>query len=384
MRRFLIVFAVLFSISLMLWAERPQFGPYLIYPGSPDQMMVLWNLKTSSSCTLRWGLDDSCSTGSFECSGTKATRLGNVSEMFFPGGYDYRVTLESLSPGTLYYYEVEADGYVASSTFRTAPSDDADSVRFLAWADTQFATEETCQWPPCCFGDTAINVLNHVKSDQSLQTMMLHAGDWVANPGETAWRDYLRNPSNRELMSLVPQQGTIGNHDVVTNLKRSGDSYLKYLPYPYVDEHYWSFDYGPLHIVIVDQFRSGMCDVSSTRDQAQMDWIADDLASNEKPWTIVLFHMPQYEGEGEDPESQCENLLSVLDPSLIDLLLAGHWHMHRYSTELGIPQLIMGSASDRHQQGGCMYYLFDISGSKLSIEVYESGQKIDTIVLTKP
>jgi len=344
-------------------------------------MMVLWNLKTLSSCTLRWGLDESCSTGTLECLGTKAVRLGNVSDLYYPGGYDYRVALEGLAPATLYYYEIEADGDVASSTFYSAPTNESDSVRFLAWADTQFATDEACQFPPCCFGDTAWHVLNHIKSDPSLRTMMLHAGDWVSSPLERAWRDYLNNSSNRELMSLVPQQGCMGNHDVVTNLNRGGDSYLKYMPYPYVDEHYWSFDYGAVHIVVVDQFTKGMCDVSSIVDQAQMDWITSDLARNEKPWTIVLFHMPQYDGEGENPESQCENLLSVLDPNKVDLLVAGHWHLHRYSTDVGIPQLIMGSASEYHQQNGGMYYLFDISDSVLSIEVYESGILAETITI---
>jgi hypothetical protein len=38
-------------------------GPYLIYPGTNTEMMVLWQLDSSQSCFLEWGLDTSYSDG---------------------------------------------------------------------------------------------------------------------------------------------------------------------------------------------------------------------------------------------------------------------------------------------------------------------------------
>jgi|GEM_PF-3204522 len=368
----------LLVVGLGAWAERPQFGPYLIYPGNPDEMMVLWNSRTTRSAILRWGLDETCSSGEMICEGDKAQRMRLVSDMYFPGGYDYRVTLGDLAPATTYYYEVETSGHTVSSTFRTAPSPEQDTLRFLAWADTQYASQETCGYPPCCFGDTAHHALEHVRQDPSLQTLMLHAGDWVADPLERSWKQFLQNSSNRELMSLVPQQGCMGNHDTPA-VRNAGDSYAKYMPYPYVDDHYWSFDYGPLHVVVIDQFRAGMCDVSDTSDQEQIEWIREDLEANDRPWTIALFHMPQNDGDTGGPEVHCHRMRSALDPDKVDLLLAGHWHSHHFFTHLWIPQLIMGSASDRHNQGGCMYYLFDISGDVMTIDVYESGVLLESI-----
>jgi len=70
-------------------------GPYLIYPNNNAQMTVLWQLDSTSTCTLAWGLDTSYSTGS-----------ANTTE--YGSDHQHKYTITGLTPGTKYYYLVTA------------------------------------------------------------------------------------------------------------------------------------------------------------------------------------------------------------------------------------------------------------------------------------
>ena len=63
-------------------------------------------------------------------------------------------------------------------------------------------------------------------------------------------------------MSSIPINGCFGNHELYDSVGAqsralSGNLYKKYYPYPFVGgvddvNSYFSFDYGPAHIVILD------------------------------------------------------------------------------------------------------------------------------------
>lgn len=82
-------------------------GPYLIYPGDNTQMTVLWQLHSTMTCTLEWGLDTSYSAGSISLGGY---------------GIDRRHTITALTPGTKYYYRLTAGTEQATGSFRSAPA----------------------------------------------------------------------------------------------------------------------------------------------------------------------------------------------------------------------------------------------------------------------
>jgi hypothetical protein len=90
------------------------------------------------------------------------------------------------------------------------------------------------------------------------------------------------------MLANLPLNGAEGNHE------RQGGGpdyfYLKYWPYPYVGGYYWSFDYGPVHIAVVDEY------TSYATGSAQYNWLVNDLASTTKDWVFIMSHEAGYSG----------------------------------------------------------------------------------------
>ncbi len=63
-------------------------GPYLIYPGVNDEMMVLWQLGGSETCTLEWG---------------ETTSYGSSVPVSVFGDSQYERVITGLTPGVKYY-----------------------------------------------------------------------------------------------------------------------------------------------------------------------------------------------------------------------------------------------------------------------------------------
>ncbi len=86
-----------------------------------------------------------------------------------------------------------------------------------------------------------------------------------------------------QLLSQMPLMLARGNHE------DKGTLLGKYWS---VDDdpakHYYSFDYGPLHVTIIDNFED--CSPSST----QLAWVEQDLRSTAKPFKVVVFHCPPW------------------------------------------------------------------------------------------
>ena len=61
----------------------------------------------------------------------------------------------------------------------------------------------------------------------------------------------------------------IGNHEGSANLFRT------FFPFPYLSDSasFWSWDYGPLHITVVDEF------ADFVNGSTQLRWIEADLRS---------------------------------------------------------------------------------------------------------
>ncbi|MFC2077750.1 alkaline phosphatase [Candidatus Bipolaricaulota bacterium] len=363
----------------------PRKGPYLLYSGDPDTMTILWELDVEDVCTLSWGE----TLGEWQGELTCASQTSD---------HRYSVKLEGLEPNTLYHYRVTHGDSFVSSTFRTAPDPSTTELRFIGWADSQYS--ETHTRPNgveilSCLEETGSETLRLLAGDSSLQTMMALAGDWVYHDSpEESWESFFDVASVRELLTMIPIQGCTGNHDVIAYeqslYEEAGstaydlllpDPYLKYWPYPYEDDHFWSFDYGPIHFVVLDQFSEEERSAPLELLTEQYVWLENDLASNTKPWTIALFHMPILDREAyEEPGMYwpyADRMRSLMETGGVDLYLTGHWHNHTYM-ETPIPQLVMGSASDG--QRACMYYTFDVRDDEMTITAYEAGGAIHEVI----
>jgi len=286
--------------------------PYLIYENVPTSMTVLWqDNATETTNTISWGTDTGYGLGSVTVPEYEATHL-----------HKYRIG--GLQPSTKYYYQVADSGsglVYGTGSFTTAPDQSANSVRFLAFGDTRgtpFALDGVMQ--------------EMLKTDPSFQTFALQAGDWVASDAESNWTNewFNANPNTVAFLNNVPINGVKGNHEDSSGYSKFFPKYYPF-PYPFIadkatdptyhNNFYWSFDYGPVHFTVVDQY-SGYAAGSP-----QYNWVVNDLATTTKPWKILVYHEPAWTAgtHGNNTTTQ-----TVFDPIIkkykVDLVYSGHNH----------------------------------------------------------
>jgi hypothetical protein len=302
-----------------LWSFTTQValkkGPYLIYDGNNPQMLVLWQLTVTQGCTLAWGLDPNCTGGS-----TATTEYG--------ADHQHKYTITGLAPGAKYYYKVTTEGSVIStSSFRAAPAADATSVKFLAYGDTRTYPADHSA---VCAGMNSV-----IAGDPDFQTVLLHTGDWVEADTETNWANEFFNrsyPSQLQLEASLPIQGCWGNHEGASTY------YTKYWPYPYVAARYWSFDYGPAHIAIVDQY------TDYSPGSAQLTWLTNDLSASTKKWKFIVLHQPGWTAAGShlnDPDVQAR-IQPLCEQYGVQIVFGGHDHYYARAVVNGVHHITAG------------------------------------------
>jgi predicted phosphodiesterase len=345
-----------------------QKGPYLLYPGKNTQMTILWQLNESADCTLEWGVDT-------------RYEVGSVITQEINKDHQHRYTLTDLFPGTNYVYRVGAGERFSTGSFRAAPPDDGESVKFLVYGDTRSYPQR--------HDDVCRILLNTIRQDSAYQTFLLHAGDWVEDGNsESDWdKQYFCRAcfNTLKLQANLPILGCTGNHE------GSGELFQKYWPYPFVADRYWSFDYGPVHVVTLDQY----ADYSPGSTQYQ--WLERDLQESTKPWKFVLLHEPGWSaGHHQNNVAVQEYLQPLFEVHDVAMVIAGHNHYYARCEVNGVWHLTTGgggaplyspdpsashvvTASERRH-----FCTIEIEGDLLTFQaVGEDGTILDTFSMTK-
>ncbi len=292
--------------------------PYLIYPGVVGQMELLWQLSGTYTSTVEWGTDLTYSTGS-----AASDEYGTA--------HQHAYTITDLLPATKYYYRITTLDVSYTGSFLSAPASDATQLKFLAYGDTR------------SYPDTHNLVAGSISSvfagDPAYQTFTLFMGDYVVNGGtESYWTSEwfpFGQPNIRSLTANLPYAGCMGNHETYP----SGSTlFAKYFPYPFAGDRYYSFDYGPTHVTVVDQYVA--FDSSSTQGL----WFKNDLATSTKPWKFVLLHEPGWSAAGGHANNA--TVQSQIEPFCerhgVAILFAGHNHYYARGIVNGVQHVTTG------------------------------------------
>ena len=198
-------------------------------------------------------------------------------------------------------------------SFLTAPTEDATCVKFMAYGDTRSN--------PGDHDRVCSAMISTYTQDPNYQSLLLHVGDWVnSGDSESGWANefFDRGQANAlQVQTEVPINGCMGNHE------QSGTLFGKYWPYPYVRDRYWSFDYGPAHIAIVDQYS----DYGIGSDQ--LTWLENDLAASSRDWKFLVFHEPGWSAGGHANNLAVQSLIQPLGETYgVSIVFAGHNHYY--------------------------------------------------------
>jgi len=287
-------------------------GPYLICTGVNTEMMVLWQTNATASCRIEWGT----STG--YGSSASATRFGDN---------QHKYTIGSLTPGTKYHYRVISSGESHTGSFRAPPPVYAGSVKMLAYGDTRSN--------PGTHDAVNAAMIAAYADDPDYQTITLLSGDWTSSDTESNWTDQFfgRSRSNSmEMQANLPIAGCRGNHE------GSASNYGKYWPYPYEGGGmYWSFDYGPVHVAIIDQY------AGYSPGSPQHTWLEADLAGSAARWKFILLHEPGWSAGSHGDQSRVRNYIQPLCETYgVSIVFAGHNHNYARAMVNGVAHITTG------------------------------------------
>ena len=243
----------------------------------------------------------------------------------------HRVTLASLQPQTQYRYRI--DGSSQTDWFTSAPE---------AGSDAAFSV--------VVYGDNRTNSGDHALIARAVAAerapLALHTGDMVVNATDAqAWRTWFAE--EHDLLAHTPIVPTVGNHEITD----SGAAYSKY--FKHKDRPaYWSLEYGPLHIVVLDSFEvaAGATPHSSGISEAQKAWFEEDLRSVPKDRHVwVLVHQGAYahpahpRGAGHGGSEAVKSALKAAERvHPIEVVFAGHEHFYERGDVDGLSYFVLG------------------------------------------
>lgn len=339
-------------------------GPYLMLTGNNTEMSVHWQVSPDMAPAV---------TGANLAFGVHSTAKQSVTldaPLTDTSGVLYHHTITGLTPGTLYDYTVTLNGSTAglpkqyNGTFVTPPLDTALKTTFYAYGDTRSNAK------------THSNIVGGIISDMSDpsvngQSFVFHVGDFVLyGYDETTWNtEYFSKDvayaNTQQFLASMPIMTSVGNHEFRSATdNRCGDTnnadiFRKYWPsnlYQLYTEavtgqklynYYYSFDYGPVHFIVLDPFTAYYM-----KDSRQYRWLENDLKTTRKKWKVVVTHVPFYDASGSNANAGCylvdmgSRLQKEIQPLLqtygVQLVLQGHQHYYSRSTINNITYIVTG------------------------------------------
>lgn len=304
----------------------------------------------------------------------------------------HKATAAGLEPGTEYVYRV-GDGqghYSTQGSFRTTELS-GDTTKFLYFADSQASSAKEFE----LWGKT----IDKAAAEHPDAEFMVHAGDMVDKGFlEAQWNYWFDEAQNHFLHTTLVS--AIGNHEVM-GTKENGD-FLAHFNQPgngldSLKGTNFSFDYKNIHFIMLN---------SEYQLEDQKEWLQQDLASNDKDWTIAMFHRGPY-GSIYDSAEVRSLWAPVLEEFGVDLVLNGHDHIYIRTFPMmnnqiaddgiGTTYVVAGSSGPKfysHTERGWhevvddepvqMYASVEVKGDELHFVTKTiSGRVVDEFTLTK-
>ena len=327
-------------------------GPYL-QTLTEDSVIVRWRTDLATDSVVRYGTDSANLASTASVSGSTT---------------EHSVTLTGLGDQTQYFYSVgdSSDTFAgdASYHFMTAPvPGTATATRFWVLGDSGTANSNA----------RAVRDAYKAWAASNPSDFMLMLGDNAYNDGTQAEYQAAVFETYPELLRQLPLWSTLGNHD-----GHSADSATQTGPYYEIfdfptsgeagglasgTEAYYSFDYGNIHFIVLDSYET-----DRSPGGTMLTWLESDLALNDKPWLIAIWHHPAYTkgSHNSDTEGQLidmrQNALPLLEAWGVDLVLSGHSHSYERSMlidghygssgSLDIPSMILDIGNGREGEDG--------------------------------
>jgi hypothetical protein len=341
-------------------------GPWLLDP-IPGQITVAWTTLTPTLGRVWYGTRDPDRLATEE--GQPATQ--------------HRVVLPSLQPATQYRYRVE--GGHDTAWFTSPPKPGAEGpIQVLIQGNNRSNS-----------GDHALVARGAAAEHPQLA---LHTGDMVVSAREeNLWRVWFQE--EQDLLLHAPIVPALGNYDVTD----TGGAHSRYFQ-GRGRARYWSLDYGPVHVVVLDSFElaAGATPQSPGMSETQKAWFEEDLRGVPKDrhvWVLVHqgpFAHPSEARQGPDgSEGVRQAILKAHLIHPIEAVFSGQESFYERGEIAGIRYFVIGGGGapleepDRSAEGvqaaarSLSYATVQVCGCHTSGRVKDiSGKVIDAFTLS--
>uniref|UniRef100_A0A1I7SXR9 Purple acid phosphatase n=1 Tax=Caenorhabditis tropicalis TaxID=1561998 RepID=A0A1I7SXR9_9PELO len=242
--------------------------------------------------------------------------------------YTHRATMQKLTPGQVYYYQVGSSAAM-SDIFHFRQPDQSQPLRAAIFGDLSIYK-----------GQQSIDQLIAARKENQFD-IIIHIGDLAYDlhdqSGSTG-DDYMN--AIEPFAAYVPYMVFAGNHEVDSKFNHIVNRFTMPKNGVYDNNLFWSFDYGFVHFIALNS--EYYAEEMSKETKEQYNWLEQDLAQNSKKWTIVMFHRPWYcsskkkKGCHDDQDvlsregvkNEFPGLEELLNQHKVDLILYGHKHTY--------------------------------------------------------
>ena len=336
-----------FDLRLFASAAAPALerAPYLMV-GTPTSMIVRWRTTFPRESVLRTGIAPGLLTNALVDPTPKT---------------EHEMPVTGLSPGQRVYYAVgtTTETYAGDDldhVFVTSPDGTPpDPIRLWAIGDSG-ACASNAQG---CLDATAVKdaYLDFVGPDLADVWLLLGDNAYASGTDDEytegffeVYPDVMRNtvvwpaPGNHEFGASDSPTQTGPYYEAFTMPTAAEAGGV-----PSGTEAYYSFDYGNLHVVVLDSHDTSRAAPPESETNvcpavpaggAMYNWLCEDLAATDQDFVIVTWHHPPYSKGSHDSDAcngefaMCEmrkRFVPVLEHFGVDLQLTGHSHSYERS-----------------------------------------------------
>ncbi|MVM37462.1 metallophosphoesterase [Spirosoma sp. HMF3257] len=324
--------------STSITAQTITRGPYL-------------QLGTQTAASIRWRTDIP-TVGRVTYGLSVGNLTGSVSEAVSTTEHEVRIT--GLTPDSHYFYSVGTTTQVlqqgTDNYFLTAPPVTSKrKIRVVSFGDCGINPNNN----QINVRDAFLNFRGNTPTD-----LWMLIGDNSYDGDDPAFQVNFFEQYQTNLMKNSMLFGVPGNHDYSNNSALGASHNIPYFSifsFPTNAEaggvasgtkEWYSFDYGPIHFVMLDGFGTRNVNGMDTRffadtvNHPQVAWLKQDLATTTQKWKIVYQHFPPYShgAHNSDNDPDLIAIRQFINPILerygVDLVMLGHSHNYERSYPL--------------------------------------------------
>ena len=311
-----------------------------------------------SSALIEWQSEEALSNPRFfwREAGSRAEKTADVDVKYFAlenhPVFVYRAMLSGLAAGKRVECRLETSGRDAGTfSFQT---DGGGAFKALIFPDSQCENDY----------DTWARVSDAASKRCPEAALWVNMGDLVDNGASFYHWDGWQSVTDAALggRAFAP---VMGNHECYSLDWKycRPDAFLSLFATPEngsakYPRYYYSFDYGPVHFVVLNTQRAELDTLSPGLFEEQAAWLARDLKAAKAKWRVALLHrdLIDYDAEPMARDPFVETLVPILETGGVDAVLTAHAHAYRRrrlrgwkQDKNGVLYILTGNA------GNCFY-----------------------------